>query len=68
MFSVKNDKLMKYIPNYKLNLIASAEIRDNEFSKFHTELSLALKYVKYSKDKDKLNQIIKNYKYASNRY
>ena len=58
MFSVKNDKLMKYISDYKLNLIAPAEIRDDEFSKFHTELSLALKYVKYSKDKDKLNQII----------
>ena len=58
MFSVKDDKLMKYISDYKLNLIAPAEISDEKFNKFHTELSLALKYVKYSKDKNKLDKII----------
>ena len=34
------------------------EIADDDFSKFHTELSLALKILKYSKDKKRLREII----------
>ena len=44
--------------NYHLHLIAPAEIRDEDFAKFHTELSLALKYVKYSKDQKKLRDMV----------
>ncbi|MCH5194032.1 MAG: Rpn family recombination-promoting nuclease/putative transposase [Oscillospiraceae bacterium] len=59
MFSVNDDRLMRFVSDYKLNLIAPADIADEDFTKFHTELSLALKYVKYSKDKKKLKEIIK---------
>ena len=58
MFSVKDEKLMRFVSDYKLNLLAPAEIPDDEFSKFHTELNLALKYVKYSKNKNKLKEMI----------
>ena len=58
MLSGDNNNLMRFIPDYKLNLIAPAEIMDEDFSRFHTELSAALKYVKYSKDKAKLNEIL----------
>ena len=58
MFSVKDEKLMRFVSDYKLNLLAPAEIPDDEFSKFHTELNLALKYVKYSKNKNKLTEMI----------
>ncbi|MBR6923933.1 MAG: hypothetical protein IKH50_05300, partial [Oscillospiraceae bacterium] len=34
-----------------LHLIAPVEIKKSDFSKFHSELSLVLKYIKYSKDK-----------------
>ena len=43
--------VMKFIDNYHLHLIAPAEIKKSDFSKFHSELSLVLKYIKYSKDK-----------------
>ena len=46
MLSVDED-ILRFIDNYHLHLIAPAEIRDEDFAKFHTELSLALKYVKY---------------------
>ena len=58
MFSVKDKRLLKFVANYKLDLIAPAEIADEEFKKFHTELSLALKYIKYSKDRKRLKEII----------
>ncbi|MCM1524854.1 MAG: Rpn family recombination-promoting nuclease/putative transposase [Ruminococcus sp.] len=59
MFSETNDRLLSFVPDYKLNLIAPAEIADEDFAKFHTELSLALKYVKYSKDKKKLREMLR---------
>ena len=58
MFSCTDEKILKFVPDYRLNLIAPAEIADEDFSKFHTELSLALKYVKYSKNKNKLRAIV----------
>ena len=39
-------------------MIVPAEIADEDFPKFRTELSLALKYVKYSKNEKKLRQIL----------
>ena len=53
-----NEDVLKFVDNYHLHLIAPAEIADNDFAKFHTELSLALKYVKYSKDKKRLREMI----------
>ena len=49
---------MRFVSDYKLNLIAPAENADEDFTKFHTELSLALKYVKYSKNKKRLREIM----------
>ena len=44
---------LKFIDNYHLHLIAPAEIKNSEFSKFHSELSLVMKYIKYSRDRNK---------------
>ncbi|MDD6058855.1 MAG: Rpn family recombination-promoting nuclease/putative transposase [Ruminococcus sp.] len=53
-----DEDILRFVDNYHLHLIAPAEIEDEDFAKFHTELSLALKYVKYSKDKKKLRAIV----------
>lgn len=58
MLSVQNKELLRFVPDYRINLISPADIADEEFSKFHTELSLVLKYIKYSKDKKKLRQMV----------
>jgi len=50
MLKVESD-LLKFIDNYHLHLIAPAEIKKSDFSKFHSELSQVMKYIKYSKDK-----------------
>ena len=66
----KNRDLLEYIDNYHLHLIEPAAILDNDFSKFKSELSLALKYVKYSKNKIMLNKMVSEddaYKHVSRR-
>ena len=51
-------EILQFVNNYHLHLIAPAEISDDDFTKFHTELSLVLKYIKYSTDKKKLQKIV----------
>ena len=58
MLLVKDERLLPFIPDYKLNLITPANIDDTDFAKFHTELSPVLKYLKYSRSKDKLNEVV----------
>lgn len=58
MLLVEDDRLLPFIPDYKLNLITPADIADTDFTKFHTELSPVLKYLKYSRSKDKLNEVV----------
>ena len=58
MLLVEDDRLLPFIPDYKLNLITPADIDDTDFTKFHTELSPVLKYLKYSRSKDKLNEVV----------
>lgn len=58
MMLIKDERILAYTPNYRINLIAPEEISDSEFSKFHTALSAVLKYIKYSRDKNKLSAVL----------
>jgi hypothetical protein len=53
-----NDDILRFVDNYHLHLIAPAQISDEEFDKFHTELRLALKYVKNSMNKKRLRELV----------
>lgn len=57
MLAVRDKSLLKYIPDYKLNLITPADINDNELGTFRTELGTVLEFIKYSKDKQRIKQI-----------
>jgi len=57
MLTVKDESLLKYIPDYKLNLITPADINDDELGAFRTELGTVLEFIKYSKDKKRIKQI-----------
>ena len=46
-----NEGILRFVDNYHLHLIVPADIADNDFKKFHTELSLALKYVTINEHK-----------------
>jgi len=58
MFEVVDERITKYISDYKLNLIVPDEIED--FSKFTTELKNVFEFVGISNDKNELRQFCKN--------
>ena len=49
MLNVKDKELLRFIPNYPVNLIAPFHIQDEDFEKFNTDLGLAMKVLKYQK-------------------
>lgn len=51
MFDVKDKEILKFVPDYPINLIEPAAIGDNEFGRFHTDLGLTMKVLKYRNDK-----------------
>ena len=58
MFREKDTSILSFIPDYRINLIAPAEIADDEFNKFRTTLKEVLTFIKYSKDADNLTNAI----------
>ena len=58
MFAVKNKKVLSFIPDYKINLIAPARMSDEEINQFATNLREVMLFIKYSRDKEKLNAIL----------
>ena len=49
MLDVKDKELLKFIPNYPINLIAPANMTDGDFVKFGTDLGFAMKVLKHQK-------------------
>ena len=58
MFDEKNERVLKYVPDYTINLIVPAEMTDNEINRFKTDFREVMLYIKYSKDKKHLNEIV----------
>ena len=50
MLDVRDKRLYRFLSDYKLNLISPADIDDEEFVKFHTELGYAMKLLKHQSD------------------
>ena len=57
MLSTKNERLLQFVPDYRIHLIAPAHMADEDFLKFRTGFGQVLQYIKYSKDKEKLYQV-----------
>ena len=54
MLDTKDPELLKYVQDYRINLIEPAGIEPEELDKFSTSLREVLGYIKYANDKDKL--------------
>ena len=50
MMDVKDDRLFRFLNDYKINLISPIDMEDDEFEKFHTDLGLAMKVIKHQKE------------------
>ena len=57
MLNTDDPVLLKYVQDYKIHLIAPYLMSDEDFHKFRTDFGQLMQYIKYSKDKDKLDQI-----------
>jgi len=60
MYSNTNSVILAHAPDYHVNLIAPSEMSDKEINEFHSNLREVMLYIKYSKDKKKLDKIIEN--------
>ena len=55
MLDFKNDAIKSFVPDYKLNLISPADMEDEEFAKFSTDLGFAMEVIKHqSSDADEV--------------
>ena len=58
-------EILKYVADYKIQLIAPQELNDAELAKFHSSLQSVLKFIKYQKDKEKMNAMMHSNEYAT---
>lgn len=60
MMGRQNEKLMHYVQNYQIHLIAPEKLTEEDLNKFTSSLREVMEYIKYSKDKDNLARILKD--------
>lgn len=60
MLSDCDDKILSYVENYHIHLIVPAELSDEDFDKFQTDLREVLKYINCSSDADRLSDLLNN--------
>ena len=61
MFEDVEEEILQFVSDYKVNLIVPKEIED--FSKFHTELGKAMKYISVADQESVLENVAKEEKY-----
>ena len=57
MLSVQEPEILSMVPDYRINLFSPAEIKDEEFDKFQSNLREVMLFIKYAKDKRKLQEL-----------
>ncbi len=55
MMSTQKTDILKYVSDYKLNLIEPAALSADDLDKFHSSLRSVLGFIKYSNDSDELD-------------
>lgn len=57
MYSELDDAVLQYVPDYRVNLIAPGNMAEEEIGEFRSSLKEVMLYIKYSKDKKKLQEV-----------
>ncbi len=58
MLAVQDPKILSFVSDYKLNLLSPADMTDEELDRFTTSLREVMLFIKYSKDKAKLSEML----------
>lgn len=53
-----DERILKYAADYHVNLIVPSQLSDEEINEFQTNFREVMMYMKYSKDKEKLKEVI----------
>ena len=57
MLSVQDPEILSLVPDYRINLFSPAEIKDEKLDKLQSNLKEVMLFIKYSKDKRKLQEL-----------
>ena len=68
MFDDLPSDLLAHIPDYKLHMIEPAALSDEDLNKFQSNLREVLTFIKYSKDKDRLEAVMKDPRFSAVQY
>ena len=61
MMEVKDPRILACMDNYHLRLIAPAQMSDKEIMKFQSSIREVLLFIKYSKNPENLNRVLKDH-------
>ena len=53
MMATKDEHLLKFVPNYTINLLSPAKIEEKDFDKFRSGLGSLLQFIRHRKDLDR---------------
>ena len=60
MMTTGDEKILSYVPDYKVNLIEPARMTSEEIGKFQSTLREVFRFIKYAKDKNKLMDYVQS--------
>ena len=58
-FNEENKDFLPFVQNYRINLIQPAALTDEELKKFVTDFKQVMKFLKYSNDKAKMRELLR---------
>jgi hypothetical protein len=59
MMATRDMEILSFVENYRIHLIDSTKLTEEELNKFSTSLKEVMGYIKYSKDKEKLMEFLR---------
>lgn len=57
MYASVDESIMRYVPDYTVNLISPEQMSENEINEFKSSLKQVMLYIKHSKDKARLQEV-----------
>ena len=60
MMNIQYENLLRFVQDYRIHLIDPARLTEEDLEKFSSSLREVMEYIKYSKDKKKLLEILKD--------
>ena len=65
MMQLEDETLKLLVDDYRIKLITPAQLKAEDFEKFHTNLRQVMEFIKYSKDKENMAELMRSEAYRS---